>query len=125
MSTLQEIRVPDIGDYKEVDIIEVLVSPGETVVDGQSLIVVETDKASIEIPAAQAGVIKALNVAVGDKISEGSLIAMMEVAPAPGRLSPVTAPLPEPASAAVTPPVEPPAQPMDRAPIVLRHPHRN
>ncbi|MGE7964001.1 dihydrolipoyllysine-residue acetyltransferase [Pseudomonas sp. NPDC089918] len=118
MSTLQEIRVPDIGDYKEVDIIEVLVSPGESVVDGQSLVVVETDKASIEIPAAQAGVIKTLNVVVGDKISEGSLIAMMEVAAAPGMANPVTAPLPEPAPAAVTLSVEPPAQPVEHAPVV-------
>lgn len=118
MSTLQEIRVPDIGDYKEVDIIEVLVSPGETVVDGQSLIVVETDKASMEIPAAQAGVIKALNVAVGDKISEGSLIAMMEVASASGMASPVIAPLAEPAPAAVASPVASVVQPVERAPIV-------
>lgn len=114
MSTLQEIRVPDIGDFKEVDIIEVLVSLGETVVDGQSLVVVETDKASIEIPTAQAGVIKELKVVVGDKISEGSLIAMVEVAPALSSENRMIAPLPAPAPEAVALPVEPTALPLDR-----------
>ena len=121
MSTLQEIRVPDIGDFKEVAIIEVLVSPGETVTDGQSLVVVETDKAAMEIPAAQAGVIKTLNIAVGDKISEGSLIAMMEVMQAPSMASPVCASPPESVSPTAVPSltVEPAAPPVKPASTVL------
>ncbi|MGF6695365.1 pyruvate dehydrogenase E2 component (dihydrolipoamide acetyltransferase) [Metapseudomonas resinovorans] len=78
MSTSQEIRVPDIGDFKEVAVIELLVAAGDQVVDGQSLIVVETDKAAMEIPAPGSGVISALNVVVGDKVSEGSLIGLLD-----------------------------------------------
>lgn len=122
MSTLQEIRVPDIGDYKEVGIVEVLISVGETVVDGQCLIVVETDKASMEIPTAQAGVIKELKVAVGDKISEGSLIAMMEVALTPSQENAVVELSPESAPTAVTLPIAPAAQPAERAPMVVPPP---
>lgn len=80
MSDLQEIRVPNIGDFKEVNIIDVLVGPDEQVTEGQSLIVVETDKAAMEIPSTMAGVIKKLEVVVGDKISEGALIAWLEAA---------------------------------------------
>jgi pyruvate dehydrogenase E2 component (dihydrolipoamide acetyltransferase) len=78
MSTSQEIRVPDIGDFQEVAVIELLVAAGDQVVDGQSLIVVETDKAAMEIPAPANGVIGALSVAVGDRISEGSLIGLLQ-----------------------------------------------
>ncbi|MDF3872100.1 dihydrolipoyllysine-residue acetyltransferase [Pseudomonas putida] len=122
MSTLQEIRVPDIGDYKEVGIVEVLVSVGETVVDGQCLIVVETDKASMEIPTAQAGLIKELNVAVGDKISEGSLIALMEVAPSANLESAVVESLPTPAPTTVVLPIESVAPPVERTPKVVPPP---
>jgi dihydrolipoamide dehydrogenase len=77
MSTI-ELNVPDIGDFAEVEVIEVLVAPGDTVKQEQSLITVESDKASMEIPAAAAGVVKAVLVKVGDKVTEGSAIVQLE-----------------------------------------------
>ncbi|ARP90957.1 dihydrolipoyl dehydrogenase [Bordetella genomosp. 9] len=82
MSNTVEIKVPDIGDFKEVEVIEVLVSEGDTIQAEQSLITVESDKASMEIPASQGGVVKALKVKVGDKVSMGSTI--LEVEPGEG-----------------------------------------
>ena len=76
-----EVKVPDIGDFKDVEVIEVLVKAGDTVKAEQSLITVESDKASMEIPSARAGLIKALRVKVGDKVSKGSAIATLETAP--------------------------------------------
>jgi pyruvate dehydrogenase E2 component (dihydrolipoamide acetyltransferase) len=73
-----EVKVPDIGDFKEVEVIELLVKAGDTIKVDQSLITVESDKASMEIPSSQAGVIKELKVKVGDKIAEGSLLIMLE-----------------------------------------------
>src|SRR5690554_3811058 len=74
MSKTIEIKVPDIGDVSEVDVIEVLVAEGDTVAKEQSLITVESDKASMEIPSTSAGVVKSLKVKVGDKVGEGSVI---------------------------------------------------
>lgn len=76
--SLVELNVPDIGDVSEVDVIEVLVAVGDTITQEQSLITVESDKASMEIPAAQAGVVKELLVKVGDKVSQGSAIVRIE-----------------------------------------------
>jgi len=73
-----EVRVPDIGDFKEVEVIEVLVKPGDAVTKEQSLITLESDKATMEIPSPQAGVVKALRVKVGDKVSKGSTILELE-----------------------------------------------
>ncbi len=85
--SLVEIKVPDIGDFKEVEVIELLVKPGDTVKLDQSLITVESDKASMEIPCNQAGVVKELKVKIGDKVAEGSLLLLLETgaaaAPAP------------------------------------------
>ena len=78
MSNLTTIEVPDIGDFKEVEIIEILVNEGDTVELDQSLLTVESDKASMEIPAPMAGEITSILVKVGDKISMGSSIVMME-----------------------------------------------
>ena len=106
-----EVKVPDIGDFKEVEIIEVLVKAGDRVKLEQSLVTVESDKASMEIPSAAEGVVKELRVKVGDKISEGSLLLMLEAdavpAPAPGPAEEVAAPVsaaaaPAPASATAT-----------------------
>jgi len=101
-----EVVVPDIGDFDEVAVIEVLVKPGDTVAVEQSLITVESDKASMEIPSSTAGVVKALKVKVGDKVSKGSLIATVQgsgggpaAAPAPAAASPSPSPAPAPASA--------------------------
>src|SRR5690606_14977195 len=84
MSNTIEIKVPDIGDFSEVEVIELLVAQGDTVSAEQSLITVESDKASMEIPSPQAGVVKSLKVKVGDKIKEGSVILQLEAADAAG-----------------------------------------
>ena len=84
---LIEVKVPDIGDFDEVAIIEVLVKAGDTVKAEQSLITVESDKASMEIPSSHAGVVKELKVALGDKVSEGSVVLLLEAAGA-GAASP-------------------------------------
>ncbi len=95
---LIEVKVPDIGDFKGVAVIELLVKAGDAVKVEQSLITVESDKASMEIPSSVAGVIKELKVKVGDTVSEGSLLALVEAtagaaAPAPAP-QPATAPVP-------------------------------
>jgi pyruvate dehydrogenase E2 component (dihydrolipoamide acetyltransferase) len=87
---IQEVLVPDIGSFKDVEIIEVLVNVGDTIAVEDSLITIESDKSSMEIPSPVAGVIKELKVKVGDRISEGSLVVMMEVAEA-GVVAPVIA----------------------------------
>ena len=74
------LKVPDIGDFHDVEIIEVLVKPGDTVAVEQSLITVESDKASMEIPATAAGTIVEMKVKLGDKVSQGSDIAVIEAA---------------------------------------------
>lgn len=78
MSNIIEVKVPDIGDVAEVDVIEVLVAQGDTVAKEQSLITVESDKASMEIPSTAEGVVKSLKVSVGDKVGEGSVILELE-----------------------------------------------
>jgi pyruvate dehydrogenase E2 component (dihydrolipoamide acetyltransferase) len=109
---LVEVKVPDIGDFNEVAIIEVLVKPGDKVKAEQSLITVESDKASMEIPSSHAGVVKEVKVKVGDKVAEGSLVLLIEAegaasaAPAPAAASaaaPVAAPVAAPAPAAAAP----------------------
>ena len=85
-----EIKVPDIGDFSDVTVIELLVKPGDTVKAEQSLITVESDKASMEIPCSHAGVVKELKVALGDKVKEGSLVLLLDVAEGAG-----AAPAPE------------------------------
>ena len=75
---LVDIKVPDIGDFDEVAVIELLVKVGDTVKAEQSLITVESDKASMEIPCSQAGVVKELKVKLGDKVKQGSLVLVLE-----------------------------------------------
>ncbi|MFM8736570.1 MAG: biotin/lipoyl-containing protein, partial [Betaproteobacteria bacterium] len=75
-----DIKVPDIGDFKEVAVIELLVTPGDTIKVEQSLITVESDKASMEIPSSHAGVVKELKVKLGDKVGEGTVVLSLEVA---------------------------------------------
>src|SRR6059036_3486577 len=96
----KEVKVPNIGDFKEVEVIDVLVNPGDSIKVDQPLLTVESDKASMEIPSSTAGVVKELKVKIGDKVGEGSVIAMVEAAgaaaaaktPAP---APATAPAPQ------------------------------
>ncbi|WP_116793285.1 dihydrolipoyllysine-residue acetyltransferase [Achromobacter dolens] len=82
MSNVVQIKVPDIGDFKEVEVIEVLVAAGDTIKAEQSLITVESDKASMEIPASTGGVVKSISVKVGDKVAEGSVVLEVEAADA-------------------------------------------
>jgi dihydrolipoamide dehydrogenase len=99
-----EVKVPDIGDFDAVEIIEVLVSAGDSIEAEDSLITVESDKASMEIPAPQSGVVKELKVKVGDKISQGDLILMLDAEAASAEAEPAEA---ESAPAAEEKPVEP------------------
>ena len=79
---LVEVKVPDIGDFKEVEVIELMVKPGDAVVVDQSLLTVESDKASMEIPSSAAGVVKELKVRLGDKVAMGTLVLVLETAEA-------------------------------------------
>ena len=85
-----EIRVPDIGDFDAVDVIEVLIKAGDSVENGQSVIVLESDKASMEVPADSAGTIASVAIKVGDKVKQGDLIATLSGAAA----APAAAPAP-------------------------------
>lgn len=114
MSTVVELKVPDIGDFDSVEVIELLVKPGDSIRVEQSLITVESDKASMEIPASAAGVVRALRVKIGDKVSEGSVLLELETTDAPsgiaGSASAVTTPdVAVPAPAPVASPVAGPA----------------
>ena len=101
MATI-EVQVPDIGDFKDVGVIEVLVKPGDAVKVEQSLITVESDKASMEIPSSSAGVVKELKVQLGDKVNQGSVILVLETEGA-ATAAPVAAPAPAAAAPAPTP----------------------
>ena len=95
MSTI-EVKVPDIGDFKEVEVIELMVKVGDTIKVDQSLITVESDKASMEIPSSHAGVVKEIKVKVGEKVAEGSLLIILEasgVGAAPAAAAVVVAPV--------------------------------
>jgi dihydrolipoamide dehydrogenase len=129
MSSLVEVKVPDIGDFEEVAVIELLVQPGDTVKAEQSLVTVESDKASMEIPSSHAGVVKELKVKLGDKVAEGSVLLVLEAsgdsavdqkppadqantapAPAPG-VAPASASNAAPGSGAPSTPARPAAAP--------------
>jgi pyruvate dehydrogenase E2 component (dihydrolipoamide acetyltransferase) len=90
MTQLLEIKVPDIGDYKGIPIIELHIKVGDQVTKEQTLITLESDKATMDIPSSQAGVVKELKVKLGDNVSEGSLILLLE----PGSMAAQTTPLP-------------------------------
>ncbi|KQW37422.1 dihydrolipoyl dehydrogenase [Rhizobacter sp. Root404] len=99
-----DIKVPDIGDFKDVAVIEVLVKPGDTIKVEQSLLTVESDKASMEIPSSHAGVVKEVKVKVGDTVNEGSVIVSLDAEGAAAAAAPVAAPAasaPAPAAAPV------------------------
>ena len=116
--SIVEVKVPDIGDFKEVEVIELMVKPGDTIKVDQSLVTVESDKASMEIPSSHAGVVKELRIKVGDKVAEGSLVLILETADAaapadaapaatPAASAPAAAAAPAPAPAAVAPAAAP------------------
>ena len=106
MSSLKEALVPDIGDFKDVAVIEVLVKPGDAIQPEQSLVTVESDKATMEIPSPAAGVVKELRVKVGDKVSKGSLILLFDAE----ETAPAAAPRPAAPSLAAVPPKAQPAR---------------
>jgi pyruvate dehydrogenase E2 component (dihydrolipoamide acetyltransferase) len=103
---LVEVKVPDIGDFKDVAVIELMVAVGDTVAVDQSLVTVESDKASMEIPSSHAGVVQAIKVAIGDKINEGTLLVMLQAA---GAAAAVSAPASAPAAAPAAVPAAAPA----------------
>lgn len=109
--SIVEVKVPNIGDFKEVEVIEVMIKPGDTIKVDQSLVTVESDKASMEIPSTHAGVVKELKIKVGDKVSEGSLLLMVEEA-AGAAAAPAGAP-----AAPVAKPEEKGAAPGQAAPV--------
>jgi pyruvate dehydrogenase E2 component (dihydrolipoamide acetyltransferase) len=113
MSNMVDIKVPDIGDFKEVEVIEVLVAEGDTIQAEQSLITVESDKASMEIPASQGGVVKSLKVKVGDKVSMGMTILQVEAGE--GAAAPAAAPAQQAQPAAPAQPAQAAAQPASKA----------
>lgn len=129
MAEIKEARVPDIGDYSDVPVIEVLVAVGDTVAKDQGLVTLESDKATLEVPSPFSGVVKELKVKVGDTLSEGNVVALIEVsgdAAAPPPAAPARADTPAPAKAATVPAaetgarVEPVAVPEKKDPVVAR-----
>jgi pyruvate dehydrogenase E2 component (dihydrolipoamide acetyltransferase) len=126
---LVEIKVPDIGDFKEVEVIELLVKPGDTIKVEQSLITVESDKASMEIPSSHSGVVQELRVKLGDKVGEGSLLLILQAGDAPvatpGAVAPAVdvAPAVAPAAAPAAAPATVPSPPERKAPTAALPPH--
>ena len=127
---LIDIQVPDIGDFAEVTVIELLVKPGDTVKPEQSLLTVESDKASMEIPSSHGGVVKELRVKLGDKVKEGSIVLVLEAqaaaAPAPAAAAapaaiPAPAPAPAPAAAVISVPVAAVAAAVSSAQVMPAH----
>ncbi|MBB5861821.1 dihydrolipoyl dehydrogenase [Xanthomonas arboricola] len=115
-----EIKVPDIGDYSDVPVIEVLVAVGDSVVKDQGLVTLESDKATLEVPSSAAGVVKELKVKVGDSLSEGALVLLLEAeGEAAASAAPAKAdskPAPAAAAPAAAPGSKPPVTPSHRAP---------
>jgi pyruvate dehydrogenase E2 component (dihydrolipoamide acetyltransferase) len=111
VGAIKEVVVPDIGDFKDVPVIEVMVKPGDSVKAEQSLITLESDKATMEVPAPFAGVVRDIKVKVGDKVSQGSVIASVEAGEGTPAASPppASARAPAPAPAAVAAPAAAPA----------------
>ena len=114
MSQLIEVKVPDIGDYQDIPVIEVLVQPGDVIEKEQSLITLESDKATMDVPSSHAGVVKEVKVKVGDNISEGGLVLLLEatdaaatppVAAAPSQTAAPLAAVAQPHTASVPPAV--------------------
>ena len=117
MGSLRDVLVPDIGDFKNIPVIEVLVKPGDTIKAEDALISLESDKATMEVPAPFAGVVKELKIKLGDKVSEGTAILSLEIsegAPAPAAEAPKAAAAPAPAAAPAT--KAPEAKPAAAAP---------
>ncbi|EJP79237.1 TPA: dihydrolipoyl dehydrogenase [Stenotrophomonas maltophilia] len=113
MATI-EVKVPDIGDYSDVPVIEVLVAVGDTVKKDQGLVTLESDKATLEVPSSAAGVVKEIKVKLGDTLSEGAVVVVLDAEGAAE--APAKAAAPAPAPAAAAPASKPPVTPSHRAP---------
>ena len=123
MASVIEIKVPDIGDFKDVEVIEILVKPGDSVEKESSLISLESDKATMEIPSSDAGIVKELKVKIGDKVNIGSVILLLETSAATGAAAPVkTAAVPAKVAAAAAPAAVVPAAPSPSLPIPKAEP---
>ena len=127
MADLKEARVPDIGDYDDVPVIELLVAVGDTVAKDQGLVTLESDKATMEVPSPFAGVIKELKVKLGDSLSEGAVVAIIETADADAKAEdaaakPADAPAQEPAPAAEAAKPAPAAPKAEAAPAPAEAP---
>jgi pyruvate dehydrogenase E2 component (dihydrolipoamide acetyltransferase) len=124
MSQLIEIKVPDIGDYKDVPVIEVHIKPGDTIEKEQSLVTLESDKATMDVPSSHSGVVKEVKVKVGDSISEGSVVLLLEGSEAPINTAANTpAPTQAPASVKTQAPAPTPAPaPIPVAPTPIAAP---
>jgi pyruvate dehydrogenase E2 component (dihydrolipoamide acetyltransferase) len=116
MSDTIEVKVPDIGDYKDVPVIEVFVKPGDEVKAEESLITVESDKATMEVPSPTSGKVKELRVKVGDKVSQGSLVLLLEAAGASVKAAPAQPAAPQAAGPAKAPAPPPAASKEQSAP---------
>ena len=117
MSNIIEVKVPDIGDFKNIPVIEVLVKPGDSVNKEAPLVTLESDKATMEVPAPAAGIVKEIKVKLGDKVSEGSLVLMLESAGDSAAAKPAAPQKPAPAAAQPAPkPAAPAPQPAVSAP---------
>jgi pyruvate dehydrogenase E2 component (dihydrolipoamide acetyltransferase) len=116
---VESIKVPNLGDSKDIEVIEILVKPGQTIKENDSIMVLESDKAAMEIPSPKSGVVKSVSIKLGDQLSEGDEILMLEVeggtaaapastpvaAPAPAAAAPAQAPAPAPAAPQTSAPV--------------------
>jgi len=124
MSQLIEIKVPDIGDYKDIPVIEVHIKPGDTIEKEQSLVTLESDKATMDVPSSHSGIVKEVKVKVGDSISEGSVVLLLEGAEAVNTVAPqAPAPVKAPAPAPVAPtPVAAPVPTQAPAPAPVSAP---
>ncbi len=111
MSQLVQVKVPDIGDFDEVEVIEVLVNVGDTIKADQSLITVESDKASMEIPSDTAGVVKSISIKVGDKVKQGSVVLEVEASGSAAPVAKAAEPAPVAASAPAATPAAAPTAP--------------
>ena len=103
MSNVIEVKVPDIGDFKDIPVIEVLVKPGDSVQAETSLVTLESDKATMEVPSPEAGTVKEIKVKVGDKLSQGSVVLTLETASAGAAKPTAAAPAAVPAASAAAP----------------------
>jgi pyruvate dehydrogenase E2 component (dihydrolipoamide acetyltransferase) len=124
MSQLIEIKVPDIGDYKDIPVIEVHIKPGDTIEKEQSLVTLESDKATMDVPSSHSGIVKEVKVKVGDSISEGSVVLLLEGAEAVNTVAPqAPAPVKAPAPAPLAPtPVATPVPTQAPAPAPVSAP---